>query len=347
MTLASVRVYRRAGHIASSWPARLSGLALLLALLLLAMLASIAFGAADISAWDVWSALAAFQPDSTTHLIIRSLRVPRALAAALVGAALALAGALMQGLTRNPLADPGILGIEAGAALGVVGAVFFLNIDSLYLYALFASAGAALTAAAVYGLGSLGRGGPTPLKITVAGAAIAALLSSITTGMLLLNQRTLEEVRFWLAGSLAGRDLALLAQVSPYMLAGLVLALALGRQITALALGEDLARGLGQRTAWVKGLAALATVLLAGGAVALAGPIGFVGLIIPHIVRLLIGVDYRWLLPYAALAGAIFLVLADLAARLVLRPLELPVGIMTALIGGPFFVYLVRWKVRR
>jgi iron complex transport system permease protein len=325
----------------------LAGLALLLALLLLAMLPSVAFGAADIGPLDVWSALAAFQPDSTNHLIIRSLRVPRALAAALVGAALALAGALMQGLTRNPLADPGILGIEAGAALGVVGAVFFLNIDSLYLYALFASAGAALTAAAVYGLGSLGRGGPTPLKITVAGAAITALLSSITTGMLLLNQRTLEEVRFWLAGSLAGRDLALLAQVSPYMLAGLALALALGRQITALSLGEDVALGLGQRTAWVKGLAALATVLLAGSAVALAGPIGFVGLIIPHIVRLLIGVDYRWVLPYAALVGAIFLVLADLAARLLLRPLELPVGVMTALIGGPFFVYLVRWRVKR
>jgi iron complex transport system permease protein len=325
----------------------LAGLTLLLALLLLAMMASIAFGAADIGLADVWSALVAFDPDVTNHLIIRTLRMPRALAAALVGAALALAGALMQGLTRNPLADPGILGVEAGAALGVVGAVFFLNIGSLSLYALFAFAGAALTAGAVYGLGSLGRGGPTPLKITVAGAAITALLSSLTTGLLLINQRTLEEVRFWLAGSVAGRDLGLLAQASPYLLVGLVLALALGRQITALSLGDDVARGLGQRTGWVKGLAAGAAVLLAGSAVAVAGPIGFVGLVIPHVVRLLIGVDYRWVLPYAALAGAIFLVLADLAARLLLRPLELPVGIMTALIGGPFFVYLVRWKVKR
>jgi iron complex transport system permease protein len=347
MILAAVTISRRTGQITRSWPVLLVGLALLLALLLLAMIASIAFGAADIGPSDVWSALVAFEPDSTNHLIIRTLRMPRALAAALVGAALSVAGALMQGLTRNPLADPGILGIETGAALGVVGAVFFLNIGSLSLYALFAFAGAALTAGAVYGLGSLGRGGPTPLKITVAGAALTALLSSLTTGMLLLNQRTLEEVRFWLAGSLAGRDLSLLAQASPYLLIGLVLALALGRQITALSLGDDVARGLGQRTGWVKGLAAVATVLLAGSAVAVAGPIGFIGLVVPHVVRLLIGVDYRWVLPYAALAGAIFLVLADLAARLVLRPLELPVGIMTALIGGPFFVYLVRWKVRR
>jgi iron complex transport system permease protein len=295
----------------------------------------------------VWQAIAAFNPESTEHLIIRTLRMPRAAVAALVGAALAVAGALMQGLTRNPLADPGILGIETGAALGVVAAVFFLGIGSLYLYALFAFAGAALTAVAVYTLGSLGRGGPTPLKITIAGAALTALLASFTTGILIFNQRTLEEVRFWLAGSVAGRDLNLLIQASPYLLAGLLLALALGRQITTISLGDDIATGLGQRTGWVKGLTAVATVLLAGGAVAVAGPIGFVGLVIPHAVRFLVGQDYRWILPYAALAGAIFLVLSDVAARLVLRPTEMPVGIMTALIGGPFFVYLVRWRVKR
>jgi iron complex transport system permease protein len=337
----------RAMRLTRSRPALLLGLLLLAALLMFVVLSSTAFGAADIATGDVWNALFAFEPTSTQHLIIRALRMPRALAAALVGAALALAGALMQGLTRNPLADPGILGIETGAALGVVGAVTFLKIDSLPIYALFAFAGAALTAAAVYTLGSLGRGGPTPLKITLAGAALTALLSSLTTGMLVLNQRTLEEVRFWLTGSVAGRDLALLGQAAPYLLVGMTLALALGRHITTLSLGDDVARGLGQRTGWVKGLAALATVLLAGGAVALAGPIGFVGLVVPHMVRMLVGVDYRWILPYAALTGAIFLVCADVAARLALRPLELPVGIMSALIGGPFFVYLVRWRVRR
>jgi iron complex transport system permease protein len=239
------------------------------------------------------------------------------------------------------------LGINTGAALAVVAAVFFLGINSLSQYALFAFAGALLTAVAVYGLGALGRGGPTPLKLTVAGAAVMALLSSLTTGILILNQRTLEEVRFWMAGSVAGRDLGLLLQVSPYLLGGLLLAMALARQITTISLGEDVAKGLGQRTGVVKALAAFSVVLLAGGSVAVAGPIAFVGLVIPHMVRFLVGVDYRWILPYGALLGAAFLVWSDVAARLVLNPLELPVGVMTALIGGPFFVYLVRWRVRK
>lgn len=337
----------RALRMARSRPVLLLGLLLFAGLLGLALMSSIAFGAAEIAPGDVWQALVAFEASSTEHLIIRTLRLPRAAIAALVGASLAVAGALMQGLTRNSLADPGILGIETGAALGVVAAVLLLGIDSLYLYALFAFAGAAATAVAVYSLGSLGRGGPTPLKLTVAGAALTALLSSLTTGALIFDQRTLEEVRFWLAGSVAGRDLSLLVQASPYLVAGLLLALALGRQITTIALGDDVAKGLGQRTGGVKALTAVATVLLAGGAVAVAGPVGFVGLVIPHAVRFLVGQDYRWVLPYAALAGASFLVLADVAARLLLRPLELPLGVMTALIGGPFFVYLVRWKVKR
>ena len=325
----------------------LAGLGVGLLLLLLAMLISIAFGAAALAPEDVWAALFRFDPTSTEHLIIRTLRVPRSLVAALVGASLAVAGAIVQGLTRNPLGDPGILGINAGAALAVVAAVFFLNIGSLTLYTLFALAGATVTAFAVYGIGSLGRGGPTPLKLTVAGAAVTALLSSITTAVLILDQRTLEEVRFWLAGSVAGRDLSLLLQVAPYLLGGLLLALALGRQITTIALGDEVAQGLGQRTGLVKLLAALAVVLLAGGAVAIAGPIGFVGLVIPHVARFLVGADYRWILPYSMLVGAIFLIMSDVAARLVAHPIELPVGVMTAVIGGPFFVYLVRWRVRK
>lgn len=347
MTITATRQSTHSARRARTRPLLLLGLPLCAGLLGLALISSIAFGAADIAPGDIWAALFAFDATSTEHLIIRTLRLPRAAVAALVGAALAVAGALMQGLTRNPLADPGILGINSGAALGVVGAVFLLNVGSLYLYALFAFGGAALTAGAVYALGSLGRGGPTPLKITIAGAALTALLSSLTTGMLIFNQRTLEEVRFWLAGSVAGRDLQLLLQVAPYLLAGLLLALALGRQITTISLGDDVAKGLGQRTGWVKALTAVATVLLAGGAVAVAGPIGFVGLVIPHVVRFLVGHDYRWILPYATLVGATFLVLADVAARLVLRPTELPVGVMTALVGGPLFVYLVRWRVKR
>ena len=314
-------------------------------LLLLCLLASVRFGAAQIGTWDVISAFTDYG-GSEDDLIIRTLRVPRAIIAALVGASLAVAGAIMQGLTRNPLADTGILGIEAGAALAVVGAVFLLGVSSLSTYALFAFVGGGATAAVVYGLGSLGRGGMTPMKLTVAGAALAALLSSLTTAMLILNQQTFEEIRFWLAGSVAGRDLGLLQDVLPYILGGLVLSLALSRQITTLSLGDDVAAGLGQRTGWVKSLAAVGVVLLAGSSVAIAGPIGFVGLVVPHVVRFFVGVDYRWILPYSLLVGAIFLVAADVAARLILRPQELPLGIATALIGGPVFIYLARWRVK-
>lgn len=324
----------------------LLGLVVCAGVLLLCLLASVRFGAARIGTADVLAAFTDYG-GSEEDLIIRTLRVPRALISALVGASLAVAGAIMQGLTRNPLADPGILGIEAGAALAVVGAVFLFGVSSLSTYALFAFVGGGAAAVVVYGLGSLGRGGMTPMKLTIAGAALAALLGSLTTAMLILNQRTLEEIRFWLAGSVAGRDLGLLLQVLPYMLAGLLLSLALARQITTLSLGDDVAAGLGQRTGWVKGLAAVGVVLLAGSAVAIAGPIGFVGLVVPHVARFFVGMDYRWILPYSIFFGAILLVSADIVARVVLRPQELPVGVMTALVGAPFFIYLARRRVKR
>jgi iron complex transport system permease protein len=303
-------------------------------------------GAAEISLDKIVAALIAFN-GSTDHLIIRTMRLPRSLIAMLVGAAIAVAGALMQGLTRNPLADPGILGINAGAAMAVVITVFLCGTSSLSLYAWCAFLGAGVTAVLVYWLGSLGRGGLTPLNLTIAGAAITALLSSLTTGILILSQQTLDEIRFWLAGSVAGRDFTLFLQVLPYIAVGLVVAFALGRQITTLSLGEDVAQGLGQRTAWVKVIAALSVVLLAGSSVAAAGPIGFIGLVIPHTVRFLVGVDYRWILPYSAIFGAILLLLADISARLLIAPQELPVGVMTAILGAPFFIYLARWKVKR
>jgi iron complex transport system permease protein len=320
------------------------GLVVCVAVLFLCLLASVRFGAARIGTWDVIGAFVNYG-GSEEDLIVRTLRVPRALIAALVGAALAVAGAIIQGLTRNPLSDPGILGIEAGAALAVVCSVFLLGASSLTTYALFAFAGAAVAAIFVYGLGTLG-GAMTPMKLVVAGAALAALLSSLTTAVLIFNRRTLEEIRFWLAGSVAGRDLELLLQVLPFVGFGLLLAFALGRRITALTLGEDVATGLGQRTAWVRFLSVLTVVLLAGGVVAVAGPIGFVGLVVPHVARFLVGVDYRWILPYSAVLGAVLLVSADIAARLVLRPQEVPVGVMTAVVGAPFFIHLVRRGVK-
>ena len=322
------------------------GLVVGVGILFVSLGASVRFGAAEVGTGDVISAFTDYD-GSEEDLIIRTLRVPRALIAALVGASLGVAGALMQGLTRNPLAEPGILGINAGAALAVVGAVFLFGASSLTTYALLAFVGAAVAWAVVYSLGSLGRGGMSPMKLTVAGAALEALLTSLMLAILILSQRTLEEIRFWLAGSVAGRDLGLLLQVLPYALAGLLLAFALGRGITTLALGEDVATGLGQRTAWTKLGAAVAVVLLAGSSVSVAGPIVFAGLVAPHLARFLVGVDYRWVLPYAALLGAILLLGADIAGRVVLRPQELPVGVTVALVGAPLFIYLVRWRVKR
>ncbi|MEH2460959.1 FecCD family ABC transporter permease [Nostoc sp.] len=325
---------------------RILSLVVAILLLLLGIFASIAYGAADISTSQILTAFTNFD-DSTEHIIIRSIRLPRTLIASMVGASLAIAGALMQGLTQNPLAAPGILGINAGAALAVVVMVFGLGISSPALITLVAFLGALLAAIAVYSLGSMGQGGTTPLKLTIAGAALTALLSSITTGVLILSERTLEEVRFWLAGSLTGLNFNLFLTVLPWMIVGLLTAFALSKQINVLSLGESVATGLGQQTGWIKLATASSIVILAGSAVALAGPIGFVGLVIPHLARGVMGVDYRWVLPCAAVFGADLLVWADLAARWLIRPQELPVGVMTAMLGAPFLLYLVRWRVKR
>jgi len=315
-------------------------------LLLACLFASLAYGAKNIPLSNIFTAFTTFD-DSYDHLIILTMRLPRSLIAIMVGASLAVAGGLMQGLTRNPLASPGILGINAGAALAVVIVVFGLNSSSLPLHALVAFVGAAIAAATVYLLGSRSAGGPTPLNLTIAGAAVSAMLASLTTGTMIVSQRTLEEVRFWLAGSLAGRDINLFLTVLPFMVVGLVSAFALGQQINTLSLGEDVAVGLGQKTGFVKIATALTVVILAGSSVALAGPIGFIGLMIPHVTRFIVGLDYRWVLPISAVLGATLLLLADLASRWILRPQELPVGIMTALLGGPFFLYLIRWRIKR
>ncbi len=324
----------------------LGGLLLGILILWLSFVASLSWGAADIAFKDIYQAFIDFD-SSTNHLIIRTVRLPRSLIAMLVGAALAVAGAIMQGVTRNPLASPDILGVNTGAALAVVLGTFLLNSVSLNIYTWFAFAGAAITTVTVYLLGSLGRGGLTPFNLVIAGAALTAFISSITSGILIISQRTLEEIRFWLAGSVAGRDINLVVQVLPYICMGLILGLALSKQITILSLGEDTARSLGQSTAVIKILAAISIILLAGSSVAIAGPVGFVGLIVPHLVRFLVGIDYRWIMPYSAILGAIVVLIADTCGRLIIQPSELPVGLMMPLIGAPFFIYLIRWKVRK
>ncbi|MBD1847333.1 iron ABC transporter permease [Cyanobacteria bacterium FACHB-63] len=329
-------------------PLVLSGLGLGLStiILLIVLIYSVTLGARDIPLSTILESFMTFDR-SFDHLVIQTVRLPRSLIAMSVGAALAVSGALMQGLTRNPLAETGILGIEAGGALAVVISLFLFGGSSLTVSAGVAFLGAAIAAVLVYLLGTLGRGGATPLNLTVAGAAMTALISSITTAILIVSQRTLEEIRFWLAGSVAGRDFSLFLQVLPFLGAGLLIAFLLGRQITTISLGEEVATSLGQQTLWIKVLTAISIVLLAGSSVAIAGPIGFVGLVVPHGVRLFIKTDYRWILPYSAVFGAILLLVADIAARVVLKPQELPIGVMTAIVGAPLFVYLAKSKVKK
>lgn len=324
----------------------LAGLFLCLACLVLALGASLATGAAALTLPTVLSALVIFD-GSTAHQIVLTARVPRTLAALFVGASLAVAGALMQAISRNPLAAPSIMGVNAGAALAVVAATLLLDRSSLALYTVFSLIGAAIAGLTVYGLGSMGRYGMTPLKLIIAGSTVSTLLSSLTQGLLTVHESTLDEARFWLAGSLANRSLELLIQVLPYLVVGLVLALLLGKHVTTLTMGDDVAHGLGLNIGWVKGLATLCILLLAGASVAIAGPISFIGLVVPHTAQALVGSNYRWIIPYSAVLGSIFLLTADILARVIMPPSEVPVGVITALVGVPVLIWLVRQKVRQ
>jgi iron complex transport system permease protein len=326
-------------------PSPLIGLGLGVVVAIGCAIYSITLGTRDISLAVIFDSFTQFD-NSFDHLIIQTVRLPRSLMALAVGAALAVAGAAIQGLTRNPLAETGILGIEAGGALAVVGTSFLFGSSTPSDYAGAAFVGAGIAAIVVYGCASLGPGGVTPLNLTIAGAAIAAFIAALTTSILILSQSTLDEIRFWLAGSLVGRDFGLFLQVLPVMVVGLILAFALSRQIATLSLGEDVATSLGQNTLTIKLLTVTSMVLLAGSSVAIAGPIGFVGLVVPHGVKFFIKTDYRWILPYSAVYGAILLLVADIAARLLIQPQELPVGVMTALVGAPVFVYLAKAKIR-
>jgi iron complex transport system permease protein len=310
-----------------------------------ALLASLAIGATVIPLDRALSVLAA--PDGSREaVIVADARLPRTLIAAAVGAALGVAGAVMQAVSRNPLAEPGILGVSWGAALGAVGAQVGLGVGSPAAAVGFALLGAAVAGGIVVLIGSMGRGGLSPTRLVVAGAAVSTLLWSILQGLLVIDHASLEASRRWLAGSISGRDTASLLHVAPYLGAGLVLALLLARPLTALSLGDDVARGLGQRTGAVKVGAALAVVLLAGGAVAVAGPIVLVGLAVPHVARALVGRDYARVLPVSALLGAVLVLVADVVGRRVIPPEEVPVGVMAAIVGIPVFLHAVRRGVR-
>lgn len=318
------------------------GLVLLCLVLVAIALLSLTTGARAIPPETVWQALTAYDASSTEHRIIWDLRLPRTITGLLVGAALGLSGAVLQGATRNPLADPSILGINAGAAIAVVLGVAFFGMTQLSTYVWLAFIGAGAAMLVVYFVASLGREGATPIKLALAGAAISAVLQSVINAILLTSPRTLDEVRFWQVGSLAGRNIDIVLQVAPFLTVGVVLALASARLLDGLSMGDDVAKALGQRIGLSRGLAGLAAVILAGSATAAAGPIAFVGLTVPHVARAITGPSYRWILPYSMLMAPILLLGSDIVGRVISPPGEVQVGIVTAFIGAPFFIALVR-----
>ena len=322
---------------------KVAGLAVGALLLLVCMACSLLFGVHTYKLADIWTAYARFD-GSNEQLILRTSRVPRTLIAAAVGASLAVAGTVMQVLTRNPLASPSVFGINSGASLMiVVGLTAFGSSMTMGNMVWTAFLGAAAAAVCVFALGA-GGGGFEPIRLTLAGASIAAFASSVTSGLILLNKQSLDAALLWMIGSVSGRKLDHLMIVLPYMAAGLLIALLLSGSLNVMALGDDNARSLGQRLGLVRVLSAAAVVLLAGSAVAAAGPIAFVGLVVPHLCRHLTGSDHRWLLPYCALTGAILLVAADTVSRLILMPKEVPVGVAMALIGVPFLIRVARGR---
>ncbi|MEU4267307.1 iron chelate uptake ABC transporter family permease subunit [Streptomyces sp. NPDC026092] len=309
--------------------------------LLLVCVLSIMIGAKPVPLGDVWHGL--FHNTGTGNgVIIRDVRVPRTVLGLLVGVALGLSGAVMQGLTRNPLAEPGLLGVNAGAAAAVVSAIAFLGITDVDAYVWFAFLGAAAVSVVVYVLG--GSRSATPVRLALAGTAATAALYGYVNAVQLLNSAALDRLRFWTVGSLASADMDTVRRVAPFILVGVVVALLISRPLNAMEMGDDTARALGANLNRTRVLAMVAVTLLCGAATAACGPIVFLGLMVPYLVRALTGPDMRWILPYAAVLAPALLLGSDVIGRLVARPSELQVGIVTALVGGPVFIHLVRRK---
>lgn len=331
---------RRPVAVRTAW--LLAGVAALVVLSIL----SVAFGVREVSMADIVAALSGQDDTISQAAIIK--RIPRTVLALLVGAALALSGATMQAVTRNPVADPGILGVSNGAALAVVIGLAFGGVTSAWGQMGLAIAGAAIAATFVYAVGSLGRGGATPLKLALAGAATSAAFASLVSAVMLPRVDLLQSYQSWQIGGVGGAEWPRIAITAPVLAVGALICLAAARGMNSLALGDDMAAGLGEHVFRTRMLSALGAVILAGAATAIAGPIGFVGLVIPHMCRMLIGTDHRWLLPFSALAGAALLTASDILGRVVAPSSEeIQVGIVTAVLGAPFFIWIVRrQKVR-
>lgn len=340
MTLAGSVERRPAIPASRSNGVRFLWLAAVAALLLLLCCLSVAVGTRDVALADIVAALRG-QTDSIGQAAV-SVRIPRTVLAVLAGSALGLSGAIMQGVTRNPLADPGILGVNMGASLAVVIGIAWFGLASSQAFILCAIFGAGLAAVFVYGIGSLGRGGATPLKLALAGAATSVAFSSLVIAVVLPRNDIAGGIRSWQIGGVGGATFDRIFDVLPFLALGFVISLLSGRKLNSLALGDDLAAGLGERVAIARAIASFGAILLCGATTAICGPIGFLGLVVPHLCRLLVGVDHRWLLPFSALGGACLLLAGDILGRILARPNELDVGIVTALVGAPFFIWIVR-----
>ncbi|SHN09584.1 FecCD family ABC transporter permease [Gracilibacillus kekensis] len=314
-------------------------------ILLLSLGLSTLYGAAKVDLPTIWKSLIQYNPNETAHQIIRNLRIPRGLAAALIGAALAVSGAIMQGMTRNALASPSIMGVTAGASFMIAVAMAITPQVSSFSMMIWAFAGAGLGAGIVFGVGSISKSGLTPVKLALAGTAVTSMLSALSSGIA-IHFNIAKDMSFWYAGGVASVQWTHVQLLAPIVLIGLVVALLLSKSITVLNLGDDVSKGLGQQTFVLKVTATIVVLFLTGAAVAVAGTIGFIGLVIPHITRFLVGVNYQWIIPAAAILGALLLVLADTASRMINPPFETPVGTMTALVGVPIFLYLARREGR-
>jgi iron complex transport system permease protein len=320
--------------------ARLALLIACVALLVVTAGTALRVGAADMT-WQEFFHAYFHYTGTDDDIIVRGLRGPRMFISVEVGAALATAGAVIQGLTRNPLADPGILGINAGAALFVVLGIGVFGAAQADQYVWFAFPGALLAALVAFVLAAVGRGRPTPLKLTLAGVITAALCGALTEAVTFLSPAVANDYRFWAVGDVGGRDMSVVDAVTPPIVIGLLLAMPIARALNGLSLGEEVARSLGQRVALTRFVAVAAVILLAGGSVAAAGPIAFVGLAVPNAVRALVGNDYRWILPLSGVLGAVFVLAADIVARTIVRPAEIETGLVIEAIGAPVFLFLV------
>jgi iron complex transport system permease protein len=326
---------------------RVTGLGALAVLLVVAAAASLAVGARALSPGEVWHGLfaapGADQRLTEITLIVQTVRVPRTVLAIVAGVALGIGGALIQGYTRNPIADTGLLGLNAGASFAVVSVILLFGLTNPYQYVWFAFLGAAVAGVIVFGLASIGRGAGSPLTLALAGQGIAVFLAAMTTAVALTDQAALNAQRFWNAGTVAGVGFDVIWPVTVFIVVGLLLALTTLPAINLLNLGDDVARGLGVNIALTRTVGVVAITLLAGATTAACGPIAFLGLMVAHVARYLTGPDYRWLVPYAGLLGAVILLGCDMVGRVVVRPGELDAGIVVALVGAPFFAVLV-WR---